>query len=174
MADETPLQLRMKILQIRMDYLSVPDRTRDEEELLLGDLDKTVRRLKEIEMAEAKAEADSLSSIRGAERRTEGRAPASFPVILRLIRADGKSHSNITITRDIAIHGISLVAAFEAKAGEKVALEVGLSATVRLTDVKSEVRWCTPIWTHPGHYLIGLRFLELSPAARKALERFGY
>lgn len=166
----------MRILQLRMDYLSHTDRTREEEERLLADLDAVCKRLAQLEGGSSAPEkpGDGASPSQPSDRRVETRTPASFPVVLRLTRRDGKIHHNLAITRDVARHGISLVAAFEARPSEKVTLDLGLSSAVRVADVQAEVRWCTPIWTHPGHYLIGLRFLDLSSVARKALERFGY
>ena len=168
MSADTPLQLRMRVLQLRMEYLSGTARSQEAEEKLLAELESAVRKL----------EAGPISAFGGtpepgSERRAEPRSSVAFPVVLRLVRSDGSRHRNLSIARDIARQGLSVVASFEPPVGERVSVDLGLPGAIRVAGIPAEVRWKTAVWTHPGHFVLGLRFLSLPDSAKAALSTLG-
>lgn len=107
---------------------------------------------------------------RGAERRTAPRVELQIEVGLT-----SDSHFYTGLTRDISTGGVFVATHHLHRVGQHVTVHLTLPGVSHPVTVESEVRWVREISALQGSHGstgMGLRFLELTPAAKQAIDAY--
>jgi uncharacterized protein (TIGR02266 family) len=107
---------------------------------------------------------------RGAERRTAPRVELQIEVGLS---SDSSFYTGLT--QDISTGGVFVATHQLHRVGQHVTVHLALPGRPDKITVESEVRWVREISALNGSHGttgMGLRFLELTPSARQAIDRF--